>query len=212
MKFRREKPLDTDSAVPRTPTSELRGRQSVRATFKLSAECIDAISILATHLGIKQKSLFDYLMEDIQSLSAIAREIEHADLKRAVRVQKTFVVSRRSLHALEQISSDFDASRDALVEYSVQRLLPIIAKERQKHEARKTLLGKISKHYKAGQTILNEIRADLGQEDPMHDRFEAVMAAYQNVLQTMEAFIEKAKIIEDFQADQTLAGIASLED
>jgi hypothetical protein len=38
------------------PTSlDLRGRQSVRATFRPSEACIDAISILSTQLGIKQK-------------------------------------------------------------------------------------------------------------------------------------------------------------
>ena len=42
-------------------SSGLRGRQSVRATFRLSEACIDAISIVATHLGIKQKSIFEWL-------------------------------------------------------------------------------------------------------------------------------------------------------
>ena len=57
---------------PRTFASDLRGRQSVRATFKLTEGCIDAISIVAAHLGIKQKSLFDHLVEDNSSLSSIA--------------------------------------------------------------------------------------------------------------------------------------------
>ena len=51
-------------SLPKTFTSDLRGRQSVRATFKLSEGCIEAISIVAAHLGIKQKSLFDHLVED----------------------------------------------------------------------------------------------------------------------------------------------------
>ena len=37
------------------------------------------------------------------------------------------------------ISSEHNAPRDALVEYSVRRLLLIIAKERKKHEKRKEL-------------------------------------------------------------------------
>lgn len=57
-----------------TTGSELRGRQSIRATFKLTAGCIDAISIVAKHLGIKQKSLFDHLAEDTQVLKKLLRE------------------------------------------------------------------------------------------------------------------------------------------
>ena len=46
-------------SLPRTFTADLRSRQSVRATFKLTEGCIDAISIVAAHLGIKQKSLIE---------------------------------------------------------------------------------------------------------------------------------------------------------
>ena len=50
--------------IPLPSPEDLRGRQSVRATFKLSSRAIDALSIVAAHLGIKQKSLFDHLIED----------------------------------------------------------------------------------------------------------------------------------------------------
>ena len=68
--------------MPKTSTSELKARQSVRATFRLSEGCIDAISIVATQLGIKQKSLFDHLAEDIDSLKSIAREIKQIKIKK----------------------------------------------------------------------------------------------------------------------------------
>ena len=65
-----------EDIIPRTSSADLRGKQSVRATFKLSARAIEAMSIVAVHLGIKQKSLFDHLIEDMQSLKLIAREVE----------------------------------------------------------------------------------------------------------------------------------------
>src|SRR4030043_696559 len=91
-----------------TPAFDLRGRQSVRATFRLSEACIDAISILSAHLGIKQKSVFDFLMEDTKLLNEIAKELEDSRFIRRHRVQKTFVISRKSLSSLEKISSDFN--------------------------------------------------------------------------------------------------------
>ena len=91
-------------SLPLPSAEDLRGRQSVRATFKLSARAIDALSIVAVHLGIKQKSLFDQLIEDAGSLSHIAREIESDDFATLERVQKTYVISRRTLRSLEDIS------------------------------------------------------------------------------------------------------------
>jgi hypothetical protein len=43
-----------DIELPQPDTQDLRGRQSVRATWKSRA--IDALSIAAVHLGIKQKA------------------------------------------------------------------------------------------------------------------------------------------------------------
>lgn len=58
-------------SIPRTSTSDLRGKQSVRTTFRLSEGCIKAISIVANQMGIKQKSLFDHLVEDIKTLESL---------------------------------------------------------------------------------------------------------------------------------------------
>ena len=123
--------------------AELRGRQSVRATFKLTDNCIEAISIIAAQLGIKQKSLFDHLFQDTQSLSSIARKFRDARLHTTNRIQKTYVISRSALLSLEDIARSFNAPRDVLIEFSVQRLLPIIAKERKRHDKRKTLFKNI---------------------------------------------------------------------
>ena len=188
-------------SLPKTFTSDLRGRQSVRATFKLSEGCIEAISIVAAHLGIKQKSLFDHLVEDARSLKSIAREIQNIKLTRQGRVQKTFVISRRSLLSLEDISKNFNAPRDALVELSVQRLLPIIAKEREKHEKRKKMLNEIAMHLEEGERLLNKTKEIFGEEDTIYQKLESVMTVYENAYRHIASFIEKGKIIEEFQPE-----------
>jgi hypothetical protein len=187
--------------LSRPSTSDLRGRQSVRATFKLTEGCIDAISIVATQLGIKQKSLFDHLVEDAQVLSSIARRIRNIKLHKQNRVQKTYVISRRSLYSLDKVSSNFNAPRDALIEYSVQRLLPIIIKEQERHEKRKQILGEITKHFKDGEKLLNKIRELLGEEDPIYHRLGTVMNLYGNANDNIASVVEKGKIIEDFIPD-----------
>ncbi|MEE4603191.1 MAG: hypothetical protein V2J65_18055, partial [Desulfobacteraceae bacterium] len=133
MKKTEQNQIDMSMSGSNSSTLDLRGRQSVRATFRLSEACIDAISILSAQLGIKQKSIFDHLLENAQVLKSMASELENTKFDRHERIQKTFVISRRSLSFLDTISSKHNAPRDALVEYSVRRLLPIIAKERKKH-------------------------------------------------------------------------------
>ena len=199
MKKNEENQLDIKVSLSNTSTLDLMGRQSVRATFRLSEACIEAISILSTQLGIKQKSVFDHLMEDARILKQMARELENTEFDRHERIQKTFVISRRSLSFLDTVSSEFDAPRDALVEYSVRRLLPIIANERKKHEKRKELLGEISNHFAKGEKLLSKAEGMLGTDDPIVNKLQMAMSVYKNAFDDIASFIDKGKIIEKFQ-------------
>ena len=190
--------ISENISLPLPSAEDLRGRQSVRATFKLSTRAIDALSIVAVHLGIKQKSLFDQLIEDAGSLSHIAREIESDDFSTLERVQKTYVISRKTLRSLEDISRQFDAPRDALVEYSIQRLLPVIAREREKHQKRKEILQDINTHFEQGLKILNKTRELLGENDPVYSKLEAAMGACMHARDNIDQFVERCQIIEEF--------------
>ncbi len=193
--------IDMRISVSNPSALDLRGRQSVRATFRLSEDCIDAISILSAQLGIKQKSVFDHLMEDVQILKNMASELENTEFDRHRRIQKTFVISRRSLSFLDMICNEHNAPRDALVEYSVRRLLPIIAGERKRHEKRKELLAEISIHFSKGEKLLSKAEKRLGTEDPIVDKLQTAMTVYKNALDDITNFIERGKIIEKFRTD-----------
>lgn len=184
--------------LPKASAADLRGRQSVRATFRLSAESIEALSIAAVHLGIKQKSLFDHLIEDIQALDAVAEELEVFRIEARRRVQKTYVLSRRTLKTLEQACRQFDTPRDMLVECSIQRLLPIIAREKRKHELRKKLFTDLRHLAAEGRRILHTARDGLGPGDPFCDRMQGVQNILENAQRDIDAFIEKGKMIENF--------------
>ncbi len=173
---------------PGASLSDLRGKQSVRATFRLSEGCIDAIGIVARQLGIKQKSIFDHFAEDDRALTSIAMQIQNAGLGKRGRVQKTYVISKKTLRALDEISRNFQASRDALVERSVHGLLPVITREREKHEKRKKMMSGITAHFKHGARMLEELEEELGAEDPIYDKFHAMMDFYKNAHGAMENF------------------------
>ena len=162
------------------------------------ARIFTALTIVAVHLGIKQKSLFDHLIEDIQALNVIAKEVEAEAFKSLSRVQKTFVISRRTLMCLDEISRQFQAPRDALVEYSIQRLLPVIQREREKHRRRKRLLVEIDRHHQEGLKLLAQSVALLGEDDPVAARLAAAMDAYTGARDQIAHFVEKADVIEAF--------------
>jgi hypothetical protein len=199
MNKNKEKQSENDGSASEPAALDLRGRQSVRATFRLSEACIEAISILSAQLGIKQKSVFDHLMEDDRVLNNMARDLENTKFDRHERIQKTFVVSRRSLTFLDMISRRHNAPRDALVEYSVRRLWPIIENEREKHQKRKELLTEIADHFAEGENLLSKAAKDLGADDPIVDKLETAMSVYRNVLDAIAHFIERGKIIEEFE-------------
>lgn len=198
MKRRGNKGSEFEFQLPHPSSSDLRGRQSVRATFKLSSKAIEALSILSLHLGIKQKSLFDHLLDDIDSLNVIAQQLQSETFRAPNRVQKTYVISRHTLSSLERASRDFDAPRDALVEYSIRRLLPVIANEREKHKKRKEVLRALRNYVKRGENLLRESKAMLGKEDPVYGKIAGSMGALINGLNHIEEFVEKGDVIEEF--------------
>ena len=187
-----------DDMLPQPSSRDLRGRQSVRATFKLTARAIETMSAVSIHLGIKQKSLFDHLVDDVKALEVIAREVQTTKFDEPSRVQKTFVLSRRTLNSLELASVNFQTPRDALVEYSIQRLLPVITKEKEKHQKRKALLSRINGFLESGEHVMREAREWLGEEDPVFDELARAMMVLLNARDDIAAFIDKGKIIEKF--------------
>lgn len=178
-------------------TADLRGRQSVRTTFKLSERSIDALSILAGQLGIKQKSLFDHLIEDTQALKLIASEFEEFGRKTR-RIAKTYVISRRTLENLERVAVQYDAPRDALVEYSIERILPLLVREKERHGKRKLLLEELRAYLQEGSAILARAERELGQEDPVVLEIAGMMRGVTNCCQEVEQCVAKGNKIENF--------------
>ena len=190
--------LKAGFSLSQPSSSDLRGRQSVRATFKLSEKAIDAISILSIHLGIKQKSLFDHLIDDTESLNFIAQEMRTSPSQVGHRIQKTYVLSRKTLSSLDRISKNSDTPRDTLVENSIQRLLPLIAREREKHRLRKEVLEDFSQYLGEGTKILRKSKKTLGEEDPVTDKIESALIALMNTYDGLASFIVRCEVIEDF--------------
>lgn len=187
-----------DDPFPGPSMFDLRGKQSVRATFKLSQKAIDAIGLVAVHMGIKQKSLFDHIIEDMEALDDLAQTIRLRQFKKLPRRQKTFVLSRKTIDALASISETYGMPRDALVEYSLQKLESVIQTEKLRHDERKKLQARLEAHFQAGEELYVCAAKILGQDDPFCRKMEKSILSARKTAEEITLFLEKSKVLEDF--------------
>ncbi len=187
-----------EDQFPGSTMFDLRGKQSVRATFKLSQKAIDAIGLVAIHMGIKQKSLFDHIIEDYKALDELAQTIRIRQFKKIERRQKTFVLSRKTIEALETISRTYNTPRDALVEYSVKKLESIISAEKARHQERKKLQKAVTAHFEQGIALYRKAVNVLGENDPFCRRLEKGILACRKSEIELDDFLEKSRVLEDF--------------
>jgi hypothetical protein len=184
--------------IPRASAADLRGRQSVRTTFKLSNRCIEAIHILGMHLQLMPKSLFDHLVQERDTLEAIAKETQASVTTDEPRTSKTYVISRDAGEILNRVSRKWKIARDALLETSIRHLMPLIEKEQVRHTCRKQLIFKMKAHLVKGRQLLDEMVADLGENDPMCSGMKNVVANYEKEFEAIAGFIKKGESIEGF--------------
>ena len=198
-----ESSLENKNSVPPqlTELADLLGKKSVRVTFKLHPAAIELLSVLASQLGIKQKSLFDYLMEDEDALRAMAASSPSDTSLKEQRIQKTYVVSQRSLVTLKAVSQRSPASRDDLIERSIHRLLPVFEKERTRQRKRSAALAKIENHFKQGNALLDEIKKMVGEEDVIVQSLVSVISAYAKAYSEIEKRVEQGRRLSEFPID-----------
>jgi len=183
-------------------TSGLMEQKSVRATFQISPEFIEALSILSSRLGLKQKSLFDYLLEDSDALIAIARSNPRKNVEKKDRIQKTFVISQKSLSSLKKLLNEVGSSRDDLVEYAIQRLLPILLKERNQQKKREIALSEMAQLLEHSIELMSKIEKTVGKDDPLYEYYLEGIMAYQNAFDKMENLVQQGKRISRIRMER----------
>ncbi len=190
---------------PNIIADSLKGRQSVRATFTLPVQSIHLLSIAATQLGLKQKSLFDYLVENKSTLDQVAVQAQNYHFKKkkrsskSKRRQKTFVLNRSPLISLDLAAKEHRMPRDVLVELSIKRLLPVIDAEQERHENRKLLLKDLEYYLEQGNKLLNKTRKSIGEDDRIYPKLEQLVLLCKKNVAELKQMIKKGKCVEEFQ-------------
>ena len=191
------KKREARSRKPELTVDDLTGKQSVRATFKLPQQVIDLLTVIAGQLGIKQKSLFDQLVENESILEKVVRETRDYS-EEEERHQKTFVISRRTLLSLNQLAKKKKVSRDILVEIYIKQLLPVIKTELGKHRKRKILIKEMLAYQDQGKKLLKVTEELLGKDDTLCEKIKSQINIANKNFATAKDLIKRGMPLEDW--------------
>ena len=176
--------------------ARLRGRQSVRTTFRLPIHLIELLGIVAGQFGVKQKSLFDQMIEDGATIAEIAERGFSYIPANIERRAKTYVLSKQALFALERVAVERRISRDILVEISIRRLLPLLFTEREKHLKRVKILGEMKEYLQQGQQLLVKSGDLLGKDDPVYEMVNRMVRLGEEKVNEFTDIVAKGKALE----------------
>ena len=169
---------------------EQKKRQSVRTTFKLPEKTINLLKISAKHLGIKQKTLLDQLIEDETILNILAKEAQtHCRNDDDCR-PKTFVLSKKALDLIDVMLDRYDIARDILVELSISRLASYIESLSEKHDQRRLLLKEIDGYQQLLEESSRKAKGVLKQEDPFRMKLEELTQTTQKDIGEIRKFVK----------------------
>jgi len=133
----------------------------------------------------------------VQVLKMIANEFEDFH-DHPPRVAKTYVISRKTLDNLELISNQYNTPRDALVEFSIERIIPLLAREKEKHQKRKVLLHQLHDYLDASISLLQKAENDLGADDPVTTSILRMVKATQASALEVEEMVRRGDRLEEF--------------
>jgi hypothetical protein len=180
----------------------LQGRQSVRATFRLPEDIIQLLGVMARQLGIQQKSLFDQLMEDHQVLQQVAATLQTTVRPSDNKRQKTFVLSKRSLEILDTVARREHISRDLLVEISIQRLIPLMNVEQEKHRKRVHLYKKMNSLHRQCANLLKSTAEQLGEDDLATELVQDICDVMMESSGELKTLIKKGEALENYSDEE----------
>ncbi len=191
--------------------ARLRGRQSVRTTFRLPVHLIEVLGIIACQFGVKQKSLFDQMIEDDAALDEIGEWVSSYTPENIERRPKTYVLSKQSLLAFERVATERQISRDILVEVSIRRLLPLLFAERERHSKRVKILGDMEQYLRQGQELLAKTGRLLGKDDPVYEMVGRMVRLGEEKVIALTDIVAKGKSLEKALVERFTGGVINGE-
>ncbi len=82
--------------------------------------------------------------------------------------------------------------------FSIERILPLIEQEKEKHGKRKNILQDLQKFFKEGAEMLKKTEAALGDDEPLFLEMLKMMRHVNGCREEVENLVEKGNRIESF--------------
>ncbi|HBG19466.1 MAG TPA: hypothetical protein DDY32_09400 [Desulfobulbaceae bacterium] len=201
MNFKNKQIRPPEQAGSEVSLERLRGRQSVRTTFRLPEGVIVLLGMAAGQFGLQQKALLDQLIDNAEFMQLPDDEGEK-DLQEKQPVRpKTFVLSKRSLYILEKVSRERRIPRDALVAAVIQQLMPIIRAEREKQRKRQEIYAEMVTYLRYGQNLLAKTENSLGKDDQILDMMARMVRLGEEGVAKMAEIIDRGRNMEEVAVD-----------
>lgn len=201
MTFKNKQTRSPEQTGIEVSLERLRGRQSVRTTFRLPEGVIVLLGMVAGQFGLQQKALLDQLIDNAEFIQLpedeAGRELQE---KQPVR-PKTFVLSKRSLYILEKVSRERRVPRDALVAAVIQQLMPIIRAEREKQRKRQEIHADMVTYLRHGQSLLAKIEKSLGKDDQILEMVARMVRLGEEGVVKMAEIIDRGRTMEEADVD-----------
>jgi hypothetical protein len=219
---KRSSPSD-EKSLSGAYTTDLKDRESVRTTFKISTLSAETIKVLAKHHGIRFKEVFDNLcaqflkerlMEKISDKSEldqapllqqlaylveqqIAQKPDQYNEQKKDLVRKSQVVSRGALRTLNEVSKEYKIPRDLLVDWSLAimrtRFDDDIETTQEQYEQAEEM---IAGFIATGNRLYDDLDDLLEANDPLLARFDYPMIMLDNLLLAIKAYLKDGTPID----------------
>jgi hypothetical protein len=102
---------------------------------------------------------------------------------------------------LDAVTKHIPVSKDDLIERSIQRLLPILEKERIRQQRRASVLTRIVDHFKQGKALAKDVQANVGKDDTIYQSLASIMEAYEKTVADIQKLVNKGKRVSEFPLD-----------
>ncbi len=175
----------------------LKKKQSVRTTFRLPDEIINLLSIVASQLGLKQKSLIDQLVDKELLDRLVEKKIATEDIERGKVRPKTFVISRDSLYTLDNMAKKKNIPRDLLVEISIRRLIPVLHSEHEKQMKQQQIHEDAEAFFKQGEKLLQKASRILGKDDDYYILLKHTIEICKKNNRELKFIVDKGNTMDD---------------
>lgn len=164
-------------------------KQSVRTTFKLSDSSNNAIDWLIKTNNLKPKEIFDLMCFNESFVDvAIKNAKENPEVISTKQTRKTFVISRGVLRLLNRYSKEHELSRDVIVENLISLFKMLLEMQAEAEKPKEEEAHKIiSDFWEKAESLEDQLKALLGDDSPILDRFGYVIVLLMNLVMAIES-------------------------